>query len=97
MGYFEKLYFGNAVPLDEIQNAFMKSERGRELTAILSKASQTMKDGLAGDVKEAFETYRDTQYTVMELQQIGAFKLGFAYGAGLMREIEQLHLPFEPE
>lgn len=97
MDYFEKLFMGNAFPLEEIQDAFMATDRGRELVGLLSKTSKTLKDGLTGEVREAFETYRDTQDTVMELQLILAFKLGFAYGAGLMREIEQIHLPSDPE
>ena len=33
---------------------------------------------------------------MIELMEVGAFKLGFAYGTGLEREIEQLPIPFEP-
>lgn len=96
MGFFEKLFMGNAFPLEEIQDAVMASERGRELTAILSRTSHTLAENLSGEPKEAFENYKDAQDCMIELMEVGAFKLGFAYGTGLEREIEQLPIPFEP-
>lgn len=96
MGYFEKLFMGNAFPLEEIQDAVMASERGRELTAILSQTSQALATHLSCEVKEAFENYKDAQDCMMELMEVGAFKLGYAYGTGMVREIEQLPIPFEP-
>lgn len=97
MGYFEKLFFGNAFPLDEIQDELMSSDRGKELTALLSKTSRILKDTLSGETKEAFETYRDTQDTIIELLQIATFKSGFSYGAGLMQEIGSMHSDQEIE
>lgn len=97
MGYFEKLFLGNAFPLDEIQDEYMSTDRGRELTALLSKTSKILKDTLSGEAKEAFETYHDAQDTVFELMQVAAFKSGFAYGAGLMQEIGQMHHDQETE
>ena len=96
MGFFEKLFMGNAFPLEEIQDGFMASERGRELTAILCRTSHTLAEHLSGEPKEAFEDYKDTQDCMIELLELGAFKLGFAYGAGLLREMEQMQLPHEP-
>ena len=97
MGFFEKLFMGNAFPLEEIQDAVMASERGRELTAILSRTSHTLAENLSGEPKEAFENYKDAQDCMIELIEVGAFKLGYAYGAGLEREIEQLPIPFESD
>ena len=97
MGFFEKLFMGNAFPLEEIQDAVMTSERGRELTATLSRTSHTLAEHLSGEPKEAFEDYKDAQDCMIELLELGAFKLGFAYGAGLLREMEQMQLPHEPE
>lgn len=97
MGFFEKLFMGNAFPLEEIQDAVMASERGRELTAILSQTSQTLAEYLSGEAKEAFENYKDAQDCMIELMEVGAFKLGFGYGNGLEREIEQLPIPFESD
>ena len=96
MGFFEKLFVGNAFPLEEIQDAVMASERGRELVAILSRTSHTLAEHLSGEAKEAFENYKDAQDCMIELMEVGALKLGFAYGTGLEREIEQLPIPFEP-
>ena len=90
MGYFEKLFLGNAFPLDEIQDEIMSSDRGKELTALLSDTSRILKDTLSGEAKEAFETYRDTQDTIIELLQIAAFKSGFYHGPGLSTEIGSL-------
>ena len=89
MGYFEKLFFGNAFPMEEMQDGLIASERGRELTAILSQTSQTLAGHLSGELKEAFEKYKDAQDCMTELLEIGAFKLGFSYGAGLTREASQ--------
>ena len=96
MGFFEKLFMGNAFPLEEIQDAVMTSERGRELTATLSRTSHKLAEHLSGEPKEAFEDYKDAQDCMTELLELGAFKLGFAYGAGLLREMEQMQLPHEP-
>ena len=96
MGFFEKLFIGNAFPLEEIQDAVMTSERGRELTATLSRTSHTLAEHLSGEPKEAFEDYKDAQDCMTELLELWAFKLGFAYGTGLIRETEQLPIPLEP-
>ncbi len=96
MGFFEKLFMGNAFPLEEIQDAVMTSERGRELTATLSRTSHKLAEHLSGEPKEAFEEYKDAQDCMTELLELGAFKLGFAYGAGLLREMEQMQLPHVP-
>ncbi len=97
MGYFEKLFMGNAFPLEEIQDAVMTSERGRELTAILSRTSQALAAYLSGEAKETFENYKDEQDCMMELLEVGAFRMGFAYGAGLTREAGQSEFPSNPE
>ncbi len=97
MGFFEKLFMGNAFPLEEIQDAVMASERGRELTAILSRTSHTLAEHLSGEAKEAFENYKDAQDCMIELMEVGAFKLGYVYGTGLEREIEQLPILLEPD
>ena len=41
MGYFEKLFMGNAFPMEEIQDALMASERGKELNRIVCQTSDT--------------------------------------------------------
>lgn len=97
MGYFEKLFLGNAFPMEEMQDDLIASERGRELIAILSQTSQILAGYLSGEAKEAFENYKDAQDCMTELLEIGAFKLGFAYGAGLTREASQPGLSPESE
>ena len=46
MDYFEKLFMGNAFPLEEIRYVFTATEHGRELVGLLNKTSKTLKDGL---------------------------------------------------
>ena len=97
MGYFEKLVMGDAHPMEEIQDMFMSSERGRELTSVLSENARLLTEKLSGEAKSAYQNYRDTSDTITELQLIAAFKLGFAYGSGLNGELNNLPIPFEPQ